>query len=516
MSQAEDKQGNDSPQSKYVRHGSFVVLISTGAMQATLSLAPAVGGGDPVTFEEILTECKNQQIVFGLKEEAIREAIQELEATRKEVRDVVVAEGEPAIGGEDGELKLQVELASGAKGKVSEDGYVDYKDQDLYTQVSKGELLAIVTKATEGKKNGRTVKGVEVKPGSGKSYAVNLGDNIHVEEKQDSIHYFSEIDGRLNTDRTKLAVDPVLIIEGDVGPETGNINFLGAVLVSGNVLDNYEITAEKGIVVEGNVRSAVLRSPGDIDIHNGVIGKNKGLVVAKGKVSVKFAENANIQAGGDIVIHRAALNCRLLAGNRIIAVENRGQIIGGELKARGGAEVKVLGNEQEQKTEIVVGSDFDLRRRIKDTEQKLHNHRETLDKILLFLERLKKVAANPDDLSAEMKKKYLQAIEAKTRLVESITNMEKATESNIKKLDKPMDASIIVHKTMHRGVQISFGKFHFEPDSEQTGVKIFFDRQHQQIKVEKEFLSHQEQDPGETEPNDKPAFIAPRKKKGRK
>ncbi len=512
----EDKQGNDSPRATHARHGSFVVSISRDAIQATLSLAPAIGGGDPVTLEEILTECKSQGIVFGLKEESIREAIQELKATRKEVKDVVVADGEPAIGGEDGELKLQVQLASGAKGKESEDGSVDFKDQDLVTQVRKGELLAIVIKATEGKKNGRTVKGVEIKAGSGKSYSVDLGDNIRTEEKQDSMHYYSKIDGRLQKDGAKLTVDPVLSIEGDVGAETGNINFLGAVLVSGNVLDNYEISAEKGIVVEGNVRSAVLRSSGDIDIHNGVIGKNKGLVTAKGNVSVKFAENANIKAGGDIVIHRAALNCRLLAGNRIISVENRGQIIGGELKATGGAEVKVLGNEQEQKTEISVGSDFDLRRRIKEAQQKLQKPQEVLDKILLFLERLKNVAANPEDLPAEMKTKYEQAIKTKAQLEESITKMEKAIESSMKKLAEPMDASIIVHEIMHRGVRINFGKSYFEPDSEQRGVKIFFDRQDRQIKVEKEFLSHQRREPGETERKDKSDFIAPRKGKGRR
>jgi uncharacterized protein (DUF342 family) len=466
-------------------------------MRATLSLAPAIGGGDAVTLEEILAECKDQGIVFGLKEDAIRAVMQKAEATRKEVRDVVVAQGDPGIGGQDGELKFQVQLASGARAKVGENGNVDYKKQDLYTQVGKGELIAIVTKATEGKKEGCTVKGVRVKARSGESYSVDLGDEIRVEEKEGSFYYYSKIDGLLKTGERKLTVDPVLVIEGDVGPDTGNIDFRGTVLVQGNVLDSYEISAEKGIVVEGNVRNAVLRSSGDIDIHNGVIGKKKGMVVAKGNVSAKFAENANIQAEANIIIHRAALNCRLQAGKRIISIENRGQIIGGELNAKMGAEVKVLGNEQEQKTEISVGSDFDLRKRIKESQQKLQNQREALDKILLFLVKLKKAAANPTDLSDELKTKFQQAVKAKTRLEESIANMKKAIDSNVKKLDKPMDACIIVHKTMHRGVRVNFGKSHFEAETEQSGVKIFFDRQHQKIKVEKVFLTHQKHEPSE-------------------
>ena len=154
-------------------------------------------------------------------------------------------------------------------------------------------------------------------------------------------------------------------------------------------------------------------------------------------------------------------------------------------------------------------------RRIKNTEKKLHSHRQAFDKILLFLERLKKVAANPDDLPAELKTKYEQVIKTKARLEEAIANMKKAIESNMKKVDEPMDANIIVHNTMHRGVRISFGKSHFEPDYEQSGVKIFFDRQHRQIKVEKEFLSHQKREPGETKRDNKLDFMAPRKETGR-
>ncbi len=481
-----EQPADDTTPSAYVHNGDFSVLVSSDGMRAMLALAPPIGGGKPVTVDEILEECKNQNIVFGLNEQAIRKAVQEAEHSQEAIRDVVVAEGEPPIGGEDEKLELQVQLASGARGLVREDGSVDFKIQDLYTQVRKGDLLAILTKATAGKKNGRTVRGVEVKAGSGKSLPVRVGDNIRIEEKLNSTRYLSEIDGLLKAGRANLSVSPVLLIEGDVGPETGNIDFKGAVLVRGNVLDTYEIAAEKGIIVEGNVRNAVLRSSEDIEVHNGVLGKSKGMVIAKGNVVVKFAENANIQAGGNIVIQKAALNSRLSAGNRIISVENRGQIIGGELKASHGAEVKVLGNELDQKTEISLGDDSDLRKRIKDSQQKLGDQREALDKIQAFLEKMKRVAPEPEKLGEDLKAKYARAIEMKSKLEKSIAIIKQGVDSDIKKLDRPMDAHLIVHKTLYRGVRVSFGNSHFEPESEQSGVRVYFDRKSMEIKVDKE------------------------------
>jgi uncharacterized protein (DUF342 family) len=510
-----DQSANGTTSSVYVRNGDFSVLVSSDGMKAGLTLTPAIGGGQAVTADEILEECRNQRIVFGLNEQAIRKAVQESEHSQEVIRDVVVAEGDPPIGGEDEKLELQVQLATGARAKEREDGSVDFKIQDLYTQVRKGELLAILSKATPGKKNGRTVRGVEVKAGSGKSLTVRIGDNIRIEEKLTSTHYFSEIDGLLKAGRANLSVNPVLVIEGDVGPETGNIEFKGAVLVRGNVLDTYEISAGQGIIVEGNVRNAILRSSGDIEVHNGVLGKNKGQVIAKGNVIVKFAENANIQAGGNIVIQKAAMNSRLSAGDRIISVENRGQIIGGELKAKHGAEVKVLGNELDQKTEISLGSDVDLRKRIKDAQQKLGDQREALDKILLFLEKLKRVAQDPEKLNEDLKAKYRRAMEMKDKLEKSIAIVKKNVDSDVEELDRPMDAHLVVHNTLYRGVRVSFGNSHYEPESEQRGVRISFDRKNLEIKVDNDIPKLEKQSPARKRRDEPSGLLEPRKETGR-
>ncbi len=63
------------------------------------------------------------------------------------------------------------------------------------------------------------------------------------------------------------------MIQGDVGVETGNINFTGKVIVSGNVMSGYEIISNEDIEINGIVECATLKSKGDITIRQGVQGK---------------------------------------------------------------------------------------------------------------------------------------------------------------------------------------------------------------------------------------------------
>lgn len=55
-----------------------------------------------------------------------------------------------------------------------------------------------------------------------------------------------------------------------------------------------------------------------MEIVGGVIHAEDGSINAAGNVVVKFAQNARISAGDDIVINGPAMNCDLYAGSRIV------------------------------------------------------------------------------------------------------------------------------------------------------------------------------------------------------
>ncbi len=468
---------------KLYRHGKYKIVISDDEMKAYLSVTPPIGGGRPLNPDEIIEACKQKGITFGLKEDVIRETVKKSQEEVTAINDVLIAEGEEPIDGEDGKVEFKVRLASGNKFKVLENGRVDYKEQDLITVVEEGDLIATVVKPKPGQRDGHTVLGevIEAKPG----HDVNLeiGNNIRVEDKGDEIYYYAAISGQLVNNKNTISVEPIYVVEGDVGPKTGNIKFKGAVLVKGSVNDGFSVLATGDITIQGNVGSSVIKSNGKVIVQNGFVGKGKGMIYADGDVEIKFAENAIVKSGANINIVRAALNCKLTAGEKIISVKEKGQIIGGIIKAKMGVEVKSLGNELEHKMDVFVGMDFITEDKVIEIRNKLNKYAKNLQRINLVIEKIKKVSEDINELPQNLQNVYNDARKKKTLVLVAIDNLKKKEMEYTQKISQPEDAEIIVHETIYPGVKIFFGDKLYEIDSKKSHVKIVYDKDMQKVRV---------------------------------
>lgn len=482
-----DKQGTYYVQGTPYRNGSCSVQISEDEMSAYLTIIPPLGGGRNLEMSDAISALQKKGVVFGIREDAVRQAIERCIREGIVVENIAVAVGEKPIHGKDGRIEFKVVRASGSKMSYLDDGRVDYKEQDLITNVKENQLLAVVKKAEEGLKNGHTVTGKIIKAQKGKDVVLNAGNNIMVKELGGELHFISTIDGQLLTKGREISVEPVLVIDGDVGPETGNVNFNGIVNVKGNVSDTFNIYAGKDIIISGNVGNSIVRSEGNIVVKNGVIGKYKGLVWAKGDVDVKFAENANILAGGNITIKRAALNCRLTAGNRIIATQEKGQIIGGEIRAKKGLEVKVLGNELEHAMDVFVGTDFSLLEDLKEIRNKINNYETALRKIALVIDKIEKTNPDPTKLPENIRTIYGDVRKKATAAKIAIAELKKRESAVMIELERVLKSDVIVHESLFRGVKIYFGKLLYEPEDTKTRVRVFYDEKFRKVSVEKYF-----------------------------
>ena len=468
---------------KLYRHGKYKIVVSDDEMKAFLSVVPPVGGGRELNADEIIEACKQKGITFGLKEDVIRETVRKAQEEVTAINDVLIAEGEEPIDGEDGRVEFKVRLASGNKFKVLENGKVDYKEQDLITVVDEGELIAVVVKPKEGQKDGHTVLGEVIEAKPGEEANLEIGNNIRVEDKGEEIYYYASISGQLINNKNTISVEPIYVVEGDVGPKTGNIKFKGAVLVKGSVNDGYTVLATEDITIQGNVGSAIVKSNGKITVNNGFVGKGKGFIYSEKDVEIKFAENATVKAGGNIHIARAALNCRLTAGERIISVKEKGQVIGGTIKATKGIEVKVLGNELEHKMDVFVGMDFITEDRLHEVRNKLNKYIKNLQKVDLVIAKIKKVNENIDELPDNLKNVYNDARKKKTLIMVAIENLRKKEQEYTGIISQPEDAEVIVHDTVFPGVKIFFGDKMYEVDGKKAHVKIVFDKDMQKVRV---------------------------------
>jgi len=446
-----------------------------------MNVVPPLGGAPSVTAEQVLDECQKQGIVFGVQKDDIRRGIEKAEADRMAVNDVLIAKGEDAVDGKDGQIEFKVRIASGNKFMIREDGSVDYNEQDLITNVEKEQLISVVTRATEGVKDGHTVRGETILAKRGHDVEITVGNNIREEKLEDSIRYYALINGQLLTDGKRLTVEPMLTIKGDVGPQTGNINFDGIVLVKGNVNDNYHVRAKKSITVQGNMGGGALHADEDVIVTNGVVGKGRGLVSAGGNVFVKFAENAVIRAGGDVNILRAALNCNIIAGNKIVCTKEKGQIVGGELKARHGIDVKILGNESEHKMDVFAGSDFFIEHKLRELIQERKKYESGYKKIVLLLEKLEKVKGTQGELPEKLRKIFIDARKKKTLLGIAIGKLNEKEKEYLVQFDQIFDAEVNVFESLYRGVRISFGRNFYEPEQTKSRLRIYYNTDYEKI-----------------------------------
>ena len=336
-----------SNESNLVEDAKAEIEISRNEMSATLVLIPPKGG-KTLTFDNIMEEIRANGIVHGINEDVIYEIIN----NHLFNTPVEIATGTPPIDGQDGEVKYLFDTKRDLKPKILEDGTVDHYDLGLVFNVTKGQQLAEVIPPTKGI-SGMTVTGKTVMAKDGKEARIHAGKNVAISE--DGLKAYAEIDGQPILQNDKLSVLPILEIKGDVGPATGNIDFLGSVIVLGNVKSGYTIKASQDLEVYGIVEAAYIEAGGNIMIRRGIQGQGKGTLKAGQDFTAKYIENASVEAGNNIIISEAAMHSNILAGKEIRLEGKRGLIVGGTAKAGERLVAKTIGSPMSTYTEVEVG-----------------------------------------------------------------------------------------------------------------------------------------------------------------
>jgi hypothetical protein len=490
---ARDEAGVTTISARPFADGEFAVRVPDGDMEVLVDIRPSVGGGRPVDPARVREECTRQGVTAAVDAGRIREAVARAEREQAPVEGVLVASGEPPVHGRNGSVSFPVRSATGSRLRRREDGSVDYKEQDLFTTVEKGTVVAVLTQPGRAVRDGRTVRGRAVQAKDGRDAALSAGNNTLVEEKGETARFIAAIDGRLFCDGKSVSVERVMVVEGDVGPKTGNVRFNGVVEITGDVLDGYQVHGKKGVTVRGNVGNARVVSEGAVTVRGGVIGKGNGTVSAGSGIAVKFAENARMEARGDIVVHRAAMNCTILTEGKIVAVTEKGLLVGGELRARLGVVAKTLGNESEHRTEIFVGSDFFVERTLQETKRRLERCAAEVRTLDLALEKASRGERKTDprqdrgDGRSAAPSQASAAPEAgesqrkKAELAAEAEALQRVENECLLKLNELFDAEVTAQETLFKGVKVHIGKLVYEPDGTRTKTRVFYDREQRRI-----------------------------------
>lgn len=325
---------------------------------------PANTGGTPLTEPELQTYLAQNKLTQGIIPEALSILIHAA-ATAESVHDLKLAQGIPMIPGENGKIAIVVAdgLAAPPKSEIplGEDEpehqeklseVVDFKRVQAFLNVEAGDLVATIEPPGLGTP-GKSVTGKIIPPQPGMPVRVELGSNIKFSD--DGCKLFATATGRVCQKGDAISVEEIYEIDGDVGFKVGNINFKGYVVIKGDVLDDFNVKAVKGITATGNIGICRIESEGDISFC-GMNGQQKGKITCAGSITANFIYDADIECSGNIVVETEIRNSHIRCLGSITV--NKGGLVGGEYFALAGIQTGILGAVTSLHTRVVAGVNY--------------------------------------------------------------------------------------------------------------------------------------------------------------
>ncbi len=351
----------ENPSEKYVKIAEYTpsmydskiqLQISPDEMKAYLTITKPEKYGRVPDVDEIVSLLKSKNVVYGIKEKTIEEAIE------NELFNVpiIVAEGDMPVDGQDAQIQFHFKVDTDrVEFEVKEDGSVDFHKLDLIQSVVAGQVLATKIPAQRGKA-GKTLTGRIIPARDGKDIKLTPGNNTHL--SNDGNQIIADINGQVLFKNNKVQVEPVYEVSGDVDLSIGDINFPGNVIIHGNVNDTFKVYAGGNVEITGNVGKAEVVAEGNVVVRQGIQGKDEGKIVSAGDVYAKFIERANIKAEGYVIVTDVILHSNVESKKKVICQGGkRSQIAGGRTRALYEINAKFLGAEAYTETPIEVGTD---------------------------------------------------------------------------------------------------------------------------------------------------------------
>ncbi len=347
-----------------VGDATFYVEVSSDDMKASIiATAPAMGGAD-ISAQRIIQMLNSQGIHNDIDNEKISNYVD------NPVYGVpyIVAEGVDPVDGKDAYIAYNFETdKSKLHIKESDSGQVDFKELNLIQNVVEGQTLAHKMLPERGRA-GHTLRGKYLEAKNGKDISLPLGKNVSVDSDGRTIR--AVVNGQVLLVNDKINVEPIMELDG-VNIKTGNITFLGTVIIKGNVEDGFQVKASGNIEVYGTVENSMLEADGDIVVSLGVMGKDQGSIKAGGSMWAKFIQNATVEAEEYIIVRDGIINSNVTSNKKILVQGKRASIIGGHAFATEEIRAKTIGNSAgASETILSVGYDPKAKRRLDELTER--------------------------------------------------------------------------------------------------------------------------------------------------
>lgn len=423
--------------------------VSTDGLKAyivlNVSLKELEAQNRRALIEEILSVLSNYQIVYGIKSEVLK--------TLVPYEKVLIAEGFPAINGEDAQVRQY--MMESPKPQVIDNDRVNHYELNLIHHVNEGDWLGDRKDPTPGIP-GKTVSGKNIKPIPGKMLPL-LYDRISVREeyKNGITTLYARRSGAVLYKGDKITVYDYMEIKGDVDFRTGNVDFDGFLTVKGTVEDNFVVTANRDIEIMGDygvgAAQKIESRDGNIYIKGGIAGKNKATIRCTRNLYVKYLKDVDVDCDGTVYIGFYSMNANIRA-KQVIIESTKGRIIGGNIQADIRVEAAEIGNRAETRTIIKVNG-FDrgtLKAQLDFIIEKLENAKTQMVKI----KQLMQIYSSSPSLTPEQRTVYTRVLDNYAAIKDTIRDLEMERKDYAKYLKTPGEGAVVIRSRVFPKVRI--------------------------------------------------------------
>jgi len=429
----------------------FRVSIAPGAMEATLLVTQPEGGlpFSPELLEQALAALQRSGVTQGLDQAAVEEAV------RFPGTPVVVAQGQAPEKGDDSRLEWHVDPRPTGLPLIMENERVDFHSLNLVQNVAKDQILVTKIPATRGTP-GVNVEGRALEPTAGRDMPLPGGQNVYADPE--GMRLFASVAGHVVIHGNRVSVLPVFEIKGNVDYSTGDVHFVGTVVVRGNVTSGFTVEAEEDIEVHGYVDAGFLQAGGNIHVRSGIQGAGRGSVKAAGNISARYVENAVVEAGGDVLVSDAIMHSRVSAGGKVAVTGNRGLIVGGTVRADQEVSAAVIGANLATATEVEVGANPALRDELRSTQAALVQTEQSLERATSATRMLKELEQRGEPLPVEKKEALLKLVRSTYHLMGERETLTQRLLKLEEELEARKNGRVRVTDTIHPGVKVTIGR----------------------------------------------------------
>jgi uncharacterized protein len=358
-----------------------------------------------LAMEDVLRKIKSGGISFGVSESAVREALDEA-AESKKAQISEIAWGLEPEEGTDGKVEFYVQPSSEeARYTKDEHGRINYHELNLIENVLAGKEIARVLPPTPGTA-GSDVLGEVIPAKAGDPARLRPGKSVKIGD--DGETYLAEVPGRVVYEDDCVEISQVFEVRGDVDYSVGNLDFVGHVTVTGEILDDFNVKADMGIEVRGPAGNCKLISDGDVILGGGVSGKTKGVIRAGGKVHARYLNEVNVEANGDVIVDREAYNSCICSQGAYVSP--KGKVVGGSVTALKGIEAGTAGSDLGVVTKLWSGVDFRSANRRRSLAEAIDANSREIERISTAIGPLLSTPQKIQLLPADKKKAVLNLV----------------------------------------------------------------------------------------------------------